>query len=597
MPNDEKKYLPIKYVNREFSEIREDLLQMAERFYPDTFQDFSEASFGAMMVDSVAYVADQLNFYLDYNVNEAFLDTAFQTENILRHGRVLGYKGGTPSSTFGQVSLYVQVPASESSVGPDLNYIPILKRGTRFSSTAGQSFILTENVDFSDPSNAVVVARVNTATGAPTHYAIKSYGNVVSGRLNQKRINVGPFKRFRKVTLSNPNIVEIISIYDSEGTQYYEVENLSQDMIFQEVVNPNYKNDNVPSIMKPKLISRKFISERSGDNTIIQFGSGDASETNVIANPQSVAIDVFGKSYVTDTTFDPTRLSKNTSYGIVPANTTLTITYRTAGTNGNSAVGTVKTVGSANASFSDPTKLVASKKATVLSSLEVSNEKPITGYVSAPSPSELKRRIMDTFPTQNRAVTQADYENLVYRLPSKFGSIKRVCVYKDQDSKKRNLNMYVLSENSFGKLSITNSTIKNNIKTWLNNYRMINDTIDILDPYIVNFAIDFSIRTVPGAQPDQILNNAITQLKNDLSEGFFIGEHISVSDLYTSLNKVSGLLDVTSLKVINKTGAEYSSTHFNVDKNMSQDGTYIMAPANAIFELKYPSVDIKGKIR
>ena len=172
MSEQQKKILPINYTNREFESIREDLIQIAERFYPDSFQDFSEASFGSIMVDSVAYVADQLSFYLDYNVNESFLDTAYQFDNVLRHGRVLGYKYEGRPSTYGQVALYVVVPASQTGLGPDSAYLPILKRGSRFSSEGGLNYVLTENIDFADQKNPVVVARMDSSTGAPTHYAV-----------------------------------------------------------------------------------------------------------------------------------------------------------------------------------------------------------------------------------------------------------------------------------------------------------------------------------------------------------------------------------------------------------------------------------------
>ena len=114
----------INYTNKEYEGIREDLTQIAERFYPDTFQDFSEASFGAMMLDAVAYVGDQLSFYLDYNINEAFLDTSYQLNNIIRHGRVLGYKNTGRPSTYGQVALYVLVPASQTGLGPSWSNLP-----------------------------------------------------------------------------------------------------------------------------------------------------------------------------------------------------------------------------------------------------------------------------------------------------------------------------------------------------------------------------------------------------------------------------------------------------------------------------------------
>ena len=598
MPNEQKKFLPIKYVNREFSEIREDLLEMAERFYPETFQDFSEASFGAMMIDSVAYVADQLNFYLDYNINESFLDTSFQLDNVLRHGRALGYKHTARPSTYGEVAIYLQVPAQSDGLGPDLSYVPILNRGTRFTSTTGLSFMLTENVDFSDPSNPMVVSKVNVTTGAPISYAIKAYGNVVSGRLGQQVIDIGAFQRFRTVTLNNPDIVEIVSIFDNDGNEYYEVDYLSQDMVFKEIANKNYKTDNVPSVLRPFLVSRKFVVNRDRQSTVIQFGSGDAAETNIVASPQNVAMDIFGKSYVTDTTFDPSRLSKNRSYGIVPANTTLYITYRTTNPgNSNAATNVVTTVSNISMTFDSPDRLLGDKMNDVKASLEVTNETPITGYVSAPSSAEIKRRIYDTFPTQNRAVTQADYENLVYRMPAKFGSVKRCAVYKDQDSLKRNLNLYVISEDRFGKLIKTNDTIKSNLKTWLNHYRMINDTIDIIDPYVINLGVDFEIKIQSNYNKNEALGSAIKAISKKYSEGYFISEDFSISDIYAEIKKIDGILDVTNVKVINKVGGQYSSTTFNVSKNISQDGSMVLCPANAVFEIKYPTSDIRGKVK
>ena len=311
MANNDKKFLPIDYTHREFTSIRADLLQMAERFYPDTFQDFSEASFGAMMIDAVAYVGDQLSLYLDYNVNESFLDTAFQYNNIVRHGRVLGYKNQGRPSTYGQVALYVQIPASTTGMGPDRSYGPVLRRGTTFTSENGLAFVLLENVNFNDPALQVIVSQQNNSTGAPTFYAIKAYGNVVSGRFGQEDIAVGAYERFRNLKLSDPNISEIISVVDSQGNQYFEVDYLAQDMIFKEITNKNFKNDNVPSILRPILVSRKFVLERDRYNAYLQFGSGKSGETNVVADPQRVALDIFGKDYVTDTTFDPSKLSTN----------------------------------------------------------------------------------------------------------------------------------------------------------------------------------------------------------------------------------------------------------------------------------------------
>ena len=597
MSSDQNKIVPIDYTHREFSTIREDLMELAERLYPDSFRDWSEASFGALMIDAVAYVGDQLSFYLDYNVNETFMDTAYQYNNIVRHGRILGYKNEGVASTYGTVSLYVLVPASSTALGPDSNYIPLVARGTRFTSQTGLNFVLTENVDFSDSSNLTVVAAVDSSTGAPSYYAVKATGTVVSGYFSEETVSIGSYERFLNVTLSANNIAEIISVFDSQGNEYFEVDYLAQDMVLKEIANTNYKSDNVPSVIKPYLVSRKFVVERDATRTYLQFGSGKEGESDVVADPQSVAIDTYGKSYITDTTFDPTRLSKSESLGVVPSNTTLTITYRlTNGANSNVATAGLNTVSEASMNFSDAASLVESTMQDVVNSLEVTNEKPIIGDITVPGSDELKRMIFDTFPTQNRAVTQADYESITYRMPKKFGSLKRCSMQKDPNSQKRNLNLYVVSEDNSGKLTATNSTIKDNLKTWLNQYRMLNDTVDILDAYILNFGIDFIIKAATNADKYTLLDDAVAALATLYENSLYIGEPFYISDIYTELKNISGILDVTKITVTSKTGGNYSNANIVINDNLSPDGSYVIVPANALVEIKYPTTDIRGKV-
>ena len=546
----------------------------------------------------MAYVGDQLSFYLDYNVNESFLDTAYQFNNVLRHGRVLGYKHTGRPSTYGSVAIYTLIPASATGIGPDRDYIPILKRGTQFSTSDGLNFSLTENVDFSDPKNPIVVARVNETTGAPTFYAIKAYGTVVSGLFASERITVGSYERFKRLALATPNVSEIISVFDTEGNEYFEVDYLAQDIVYKEVTNNNYKNDNVASIIKPYLVSRKFVVEREADAAFLQFGSGKANDSDVVANPQSVAMDIHGKTYTTSLTFDPTQLSKNESFGIVPSDTTLIVTLRTTNpTNSNVSAGELNTVVSSFLEFENRSNLTNSTISSIRNSIEVSNESPITGDTRMPNSNEIKQRIFDTFPTQNRAVTQADYENVAYRMPAKFGSIKRVSVQRDPDSQKRNLNMYVISEDKFGKLIATNTAIKNNLKIWLNQYRMISDTIDILDPYIINLGIDFSIRTTSGADKFGTIDNCISKLTEFYKNGFFIGETVLISDIYNELKNVRGVLDVLKVNFRIKSDSNYSGVTIDINKNLSPDGNELIIPKNAIVEIKYPATDIRGKAK
>ena len=370
-------------------------------------------------------------------------------------------------------------------------------------------------------------------------------------------------------------------------------------MIYKELANTNFKNDNVPSILKPILVSRKFIVIRNGITMQLQFGSGKDGETGILADPASVAMNTFGKEYISDTTFDPSRLTKNDAMGIVPANTTLIINYRvTNPTNSNYSAGSVTNIVNASVDFNDRNTLADSTVNQVVNSIEVYNEEPIVGDVTNPTPNEIKRRIYDTFPTQNRAVTQADYENIIYRMPSKYGSVKRCSVQRDPDSRRRNLNTYVISEDRNGNFIKTNSTIKNNLKTWINNYRMLSDTVDVLDAYIINFGIDFSVRPTKETDKFTLVDRCIEELRNKFQgEKYFIGEAISVSDIYQKLSEVEGVLSVLNVTIKNKKSGDYSPVSYDINNNISPSGDSIIIPKNAVAELKFPSVDITGKIR
>jgi hypothetical protein len=265
--------------------------------------------------------------------------------------------------------------------------------------------------------------------------------------------------------------------------------------------------------------------------------------------------------------------------------------------NTNLAVGSLNSVAATNFDFTNRQNLSSTLINTVIGSLEVTNEEQIVGAVTYPSTNEVKQRIYDTFPTQNRAVTQADYENIAYRMHAKFGAIKRVSVQRDADSQKRNLNMYVVSEDTNGKMIAANTTIKNNLKTWINNYRMINDTVDILDAYILNFGIEFIIKPKMAAEKYTALDDCIAALQEHYAQPFFIGEPLYISQIYEVLKGVNSVLDVTKVKVVAKQAGNYSSAAIDINDNLSADGSYIVVPNNAILELKYPEVDIIGKVR
>jgi hypothetical protein len=596
-----KRNVPIKYTSRDFDSIRKDLIDYAKRYYPNTFQDFSEASFGSLMLDTVAYVGDIMSFYLDYQVNESFIDTSVEYDNTIRLAQQMGYKFKGADSATGLVSFYAIVPANSTGLGPDTNYMPILKRNSIVSSGGGGSYILTEDVRFDNPNNDVVAARVNDTTGIPSSYAIKAVGQVVSGQFGVKTVVVGDFERFKKITIGNSNVVEIVSVFDSEGNEYFEVEYLSHDVVYKAVPNKDSNTrDNAPSLVRPFIATRRFTTRKTRASFILQFGFGSSTQiaSPSLADPSSVVLQRHAKDYTTDVAFDPSDLLGTDKLGIGPSDTTLTITYRANTTrSANAAAGSVRTIANSIVEFNDPTKAASATARDVIASLECSNEEPIVGAVRNPTVEEIRMQALNALPAQNRAVTSTDYEALSYAMPSYYGSIKRCRVVRDQDSLKRNLNLYVVSEDANGKLIQSNSALKDNLKIWLNRYRMVNDTVDILDAKIVNIGIQFEVVSNEEINRYEVLDNAVRALRQRFSQTMFIGERFYITDVYTELNKARGVADTSKVRVVNKSGGSYTSSALNIKQFTSLDGRYVSIPDNVVLEIKFPKIDIKGTVR
>ena len=595
------KKVPIKYTSRDFATIKKELVNYAKRYYPETYQDFKDVSFGSLMLDTVAYVGDVLSFYLDYQANESFLDSAVEYRNVLRLSKQFGYTfKGNPSST-GIIDIFIIVPTNISGLGPNTAYLPILKKGSTFSASNGVTFILTENVDFKNPNNEVVVGQVNPGTGIPTSYAVKSPGKVISGKLITELFPVGDYERFRRVRLGAPRVAEIISIFDEDGNEYYQVDYLSQDVIYKEVTNRTEDNDLVSMVMRPYSVPRRFTLETEGALSYLQFGFGSDAENAGISpvDPSNVVLQMHARDYISDTSFDPSQLLASSKLGVVPANTTLKVTYRVnLGGNVNVAAGGLKRTMNPIFSFTNITNLDQTQINQVMNSIETFNVNPILGDIENPSSEEIRTRTRDFFATQNRAVTQKDYEALIYALPPRFGAVKRCAVVQDPDSFKRNLNLYVLAENTDGNLAHAGQSLKENLKMWLGNYKMINDTIDILNGYIINVGINFEVFTDPDVNKYDVLNACSLALANKYTEPLMLGEPFYITDVYTILNSVRGVVDTKKVEISLKKGNNYADTSLrNLNELKSGDGRYIQSPLNSVFEIKFPSIDIKGAIR
>lgn len=596
-----KRKIKIDYSAREFSTIKEELKKYAKRYYADSYQDFNEAGFGSLVLDTVAYVGDILSFYLDYQANESFLETANERKNVLKLAKQLGYKHENASSSTGIASFYVIVPANEDGEQPDERYIPILRKNSTFSSRSGVNFILVEDVRFDMEDNEIAPARFDSVTGLPTYYAIKSYGTVVSGRYERVSINVGNFKKFLKIRIPLENIVEVISVKDSQGFEYYEVESLAQDTIYRPVKNWDSKDKQASYIMKQYYVPRRFVIDKEDDDiTYLQFGHGNEDgekNTAYISDPSNVVLKYSSRDYITDASFDPNKLINSSKLGIAPSNTTLDIRARVNDRdNINISSNTLVNVNNAILYFEDSLSLDQSVIDFIKNNIEVANEEQIVGTKVDLSTEEIKRLASNSFASQNRAVTKEDYENLIYRMPKKFGNIKRVRILRDSDSYKRNLNAYVIAEEQTGRLANCSEALKQNIKVWLSGNKMMNDTIDILDAKVVNLGINFQITTDPRYQQEEVLSKCLTQLRIEYSKIPMIGESFVITDIYRILRNVIGVLDVVSVNVDNKTSSAYSRISLDMDRQKSADGRYIIIPDNAIYEIKYPNQDIIGAV-
>jgi hypothetical protein len=597
-----KKLQPIDYTSRDFDSIRKDLENYAKRYYPDSYKDFNKASFGSLMLDTVSYIGDILSFYLDYQANESFLETSIEYNNVVRLARQMGFKLNTSPSSYGILTFYIQVPSDNSTAGPDLSYAPVLRAGSILSSTGGGLYTLIEDVDFSVSTNQVVVGTVDSATGNPTNFVIRAQGRAVSGRTLFKEVEVGAFQRFLRVDLETSRVAEVLSVSDSEGHEYTEVDHLSQNVIYKAIRNTNTStNSTVRNLLKAVPVARRFVVEREGQATYLQFGYGSDSEllSNSVVNPSNLVLDLNGRDYVTDLDFDPTKLISTDKFGIAPSNTTLRIGYRVNLNNDvNAAVNTITAVDRPLLRFTSQGSLSQNIRNTVISSLEVLNEEPFVGDISLPSSEEIKQRVFGFYATQNRAVTIQDYQSISYGMPAKFGSIKRAAVVRDFDEFKRNLNIYVISEDTSGKLLPANITLKNNLRNWLLQYKVVNDTIDILDAQIVNFGINYVAAIDLNANRFTVINKANAALRDYLFKNQYeIGESILITEFYKVLQKVDGIIDVIDLEIVGRSGVSYAASSFDFDARLSADGRRIEGENNAVFELKFPNVDIKGAIQ
>jgi hypothetical protein len=589
----------IKYTNADFQSIKSALVEHAKRYYPDSYNDFNDSSFGSMFIDMASYVGDVLSFYIDYQVNESFLETAIEYNNIRKMAAQMGYTFYGKPAAFGSVDLYVLIPSLSGDLGPNTALIPVIKKGTILSTTAGASYSLTEDVDFNNPSADIVSSKFSDG-GATTEYAIRATGQVKSGGGYLEQVSVGAREPYARIRIGPNGINEVISVFDSEGHEFFQVNHLSQEIVYVETTNPTAMQDGVRSILKPQVASRRFIVEQDETGTYLQFGAGAETEfdTYGLIDPSTVMLNMSAKNYITDDGFDPNKLTTTDKLGIVPENTTLFVSYNSNDTlDVNVGVGSLNSVDSVNIDFpNDPDKNFSANYPSVIASVESFNSEAIVYDASLPTIEEIKYRSYAVYSSQNRAVTKQDYEAYVYQMPPTFGQVKRVSVYNDPSGTNKRMVLYVTSQNNIGHLTNLAAVAKNNIKVWLNKNKMISDVIDIKDAKIINVGFDYKIVIDNRYQKNDVLGRVQEKLETMFSEKMYIGEPMYITEIYNAINKTTGVIDTVKVKAKVKTGAAYAPRLINIIDILSPDGSYLKTPKNCILEIKYPSRDIKGMV-
>lgn len=597
-----KKIQEVDYTKTSFNEIKQQLVDYIKTHYPDTYKDFNQSSFGSMMLDLVSYVGDQLHYYLDHNANEAILPFTKDPETTVQLLQSLGVDPDLNFSGTGMVDVQVLVPSLSTGVGIDGDYKITVRSGTKYRSAGGSVYTQIRDAVLTQENSQVLVHSTNATGNTPDYYIFKSKVPVVSGEEKEYTVEVGDAKRFLKIEIPDPTITEILKIVDSNGNEYYQVSNLSEDTIYRPIIDPEGRDPNVKAILKPTPVPRRFIVEKSVERTYIVFGNGSETDlkTNNVLEPKRKVIKYTGLSYTSTPSNDPVRLTSTHKLGVSPRNTTLTITYRSNTlANSNAAVGTVNQVIDPILFFENENTLDQNKISFIKDNVQVFNEEPINGNISLPTTEELKRRYLGFFGAQGRAVTKQDYIAMAYAMPSMYGAIKRAAVLRDTNDLRRNLNMFLAAEGANGKLEKPSNLIKQNLKTWLESSKMISDTIDLFDANIINLKINFKVTLNTNVNPNTTLMEIKTRIFEELTTiPPDIGEPMYISEIIRIIQSVPGVATVPTrdgVKVSCISGGNYSDYNYEIDVNTAPDNNYIYIPENSIWEIKYID-DIIGTV-
>jgi len=611
----------INYFSRDFETLKNSLVNYARTYFPNTYNDFSPSSTGMMFINMAAYVGDILSFYLDNQVQETFIQYAKQEENIYALAYLLGYKPKVATPAVTTIDFYQQLPAiaSGSIQVPDYSYALTIPQGTVVSTAFGVStnFNTLNKVDFSfssslDPTEITVYTVSN---GVPTYFLAKKSVQAVEGTIKTKSFSFGGAQEFPTVLITDTNIVNIQSCTDTGGNVWYEVDNLAQDFIYDIKANTSTNDPNsiptdtsdTPNLLQLKKVERRFATRFINNTTLeIQFGNGGTNNTTeeIIPNPDNVGLGLtIGQSKLT-TAFSPTNFIFSNTYGISPSNTILNFRYLTSnGTSGNVSVNSLTQFSKASLTFKT-IGLDSSLSNIIVNSVTATNPSAASGGGDGDTLNEIKQNSLGNFQSQLRAVTPEDYIIRAYSLPAELGTISKAFVTSEklttlqQGETPSILNLYILSKNRQGNFTIANDSLKRNLKTYLSQYRSISDTIKIKDAFIINIGINFDIVVRPNSVGDTVLASCINTLnKIFFNDNWQINQPILLGDIYSALDAIEGVQTVKNVQIVNLTSNDGDYSQYAYDTQGATINRIVYPSVDPmIFEVKYPNIDIKGRI-
>ena len=614
----------ISYLGKDFGQFRKNLIDFTKQYFPTTYTDFNESDPGMLFIEMASYVGDVLSYYTDNNLKESFLHQATESSNIYDISRMLGYnvKNITPASV--TLDVYQLVPAvNPSNPVPDYTYALSIRAGMRVKQRDGNStFSTLDSVDFMMSSSfnptEITIYETDASTNKPTYFLLKKRVKAVSGDIRTATFTFNEPIAYDKIVLPDTNITNIISVTESDGDTWYEVPYLAQDTLFEAVPNllendpelAQYRSS-APSLLKLKRTAKRFVSRLRADNKIeIQFGSGVSSNNDeeIIPNPDNVGNGLAGFRREIDIDIDPSNFLYTRTYGQAPSNTTLTITYAIgAGITDNvpsrvlTEIDFIEYTNNINLTVSTATMNF------VKSSITVDNTEPARGGKTIDSLNDIKNNAMSNFATQNRLVTKEDYIIRCYSMPSKFGSVAKAYIIPDdqisQGTKDRianplAMNLYVLGYNESKQLTELNLAVKNNLKTYIDYYRMLTDAVNIKDAFIINIGIEFKITVLPSYNGNEILLKCISELKKYFNiDNWQINQPIPKYDVISIISNVKGVQSLMGVTFKNFYDSDkgYSGNIYDLT-SAERKGVIYPSLDPSIFEIKFPDTDITGQV-